>query len=199
MRYRAAGIAPRRCCFKMAIASCDIIFHIRFIWFFAFCVTIEGKNPLYRVKALIRRKEGYCMDDSKIVELYLSRDETAISQTERKYGLKLKRIAYNILNNMASAEECENDTYLEAWNRIPPNEPRSYLFAFLGKITRHLAIDECRKIASQKRQALFCELTQEMEECIPGKNEVEEAVNADALSRSISQFLSGFSETQLNP
>ena len=138
------------------------------------------------------------MDDSKIVELYLSRDETAISQTERKYGLKLKRIAYNILNNMASAEECENDTYLEAWNRIPPNEPRSYLFAFLGKITRHLAIDECRKIASQKRQALFCELTQEMEECIPGKNEVEEAVNADALSRSISQFLSGFSETQCN-
>lgn len=113
--------------------------------------------------------------------------------------MKLKRIAYNILNNMASAEECENDTYLEAWNRIPPNEPRSYLFAFLGKITRHLAIDECRKIASQKRQALFCELTQEMEECIPGKNEVEEAVNADALSRSISQFLSGFSETQLNP
>jgi len=138
------------------------------------------------------------MDDSKIVELYLSRDETAISQTERKYGLKLKRIAYNILNNMASAEECENDTYLEAWNRIPPNEPRSYLFAFLGKITRHLAIDECRKIASQKRQALFCELTQEMEECIPGKNEVEEAVNADALSRSISQCLSGFSETQCN-
>lgn len=138
------------------------------------------------------------MDDSKIVELYLSRDETAISQTERKYGLKLKRIAYNILNNMASAEECENDTYLEAWNRIPPNEPRSYLFAFLGRITRHLAIDECRKIASQKRQALFCELTQEMEECIPGKNDVEEAVNADALSRSISQFLRGFSETQCN-
>lgn len=61
------------------------------------------------------------MDDSKIVELYLSRNESAISQTAQKYGLKLRRIADSILNNMASAEECENDTYLEAWNRIPPN------------------------------------------------------------------------------
>ena len=131
------------------------------------------------------------MDDSKIVELYLSRDETAISQTERKYGLKLKRIAYNILNNMASAEECENDTYLEAWNRIPPNEPRSYLFAFLGKITRHLAIDECRKIASQKRQALFCELTLEMEECIPGKGSVEEEIGMELICEQINVFLEG--------
>ena len=138
------------------------------------------------------------MDDTEIVELYLSRDESAIFQTQRKYGVKLRQIAYNILHSMASAEECENDTYLEAWNRIPPNEPRSYLFAFLGRIVRHLAIDECRKNASQKRHALFCEITSEMEECIPGKNDVEEALSAEALSAAVNCFLSGLSETQCN-
>jgi len=138
------------------------------------------------------------MDDSKIVDLYLSRNESAISQTAQKYGLKLRRIADSILNNMASAEECENDTYLEAWNRIPPNEPRTYLFAFLGKITRHLAIDECRRNASRKRYALYCELTQEMEQCIPGKNDVEEAFAADALAQSINAFLAVCSADRRN-
>ncbi len=138
------------------------------------------------------------MDDSKIVELYLSRDESAISHTAQKYGLKLRQIADSILNNKASAEECENDTYLEAWKLIPPNEPRSYLFAFLGKITRHLAIDECRKHASQKRQALFCELTQEMEECIPGQGNVEGDIEANALSQAINTFLDHCSEEQRN-
>ena len=136
------------------------------------------------------------MDDSKIVELYLSRDESAISQTAQKYGTKLRQIANSILNNMASAEECENDAYLEAWNRIPPNEPRTYFFAFLGKIIRHLAIDECRKKSSQKRQALFCELTAEMEECIPGHADVEKEIEADELSRSINSFLGNCSKEQ---
>lgn len=138
------------------------------------------------------------MDDSKIVELYLSRDESAISHTAQKYGSKLRQIADSILKNKASAEECENDTYLKAWKLIPPNEPRSYLFAFLGKITRHLAIDECRKRTSRKRQALFCELTQEMEECIPGPSDVEGDIEANALSQVISAFLSKRSEEQRN-
>ena len=138
------------------------------------------------------------MDDSKIVELYLSRNESAISQTAQKYGLKLRRIADSILKNVATAEECENDTYLEAWNRIPPNEPRTYLFAFLGKITRHLAIDECRKNASQKRYALYSELTQEMEQCISSKNDVEESFAAEALAQSINAFLETCSEDQRN-
>ena len=136
------------------------------------------------------------MDDPEIVELYLSRDESAIAQTAQKYGPRLRRIADSILKNKASAEECENDTYLEAWRLIPPNEPRSYLFAFLGKITRHLAIDECRKNASQKRNALFCELTREMGECIPGPSNVEGAFEANALSQTINAFLSSCSEEQ---
>ena len=82
---------------------------------------------------------------------------------------------------------------LAAWNLIPPNEPRDYLFPFLGKITRHLAIDVCRRRGSEKRSALFCELTKEMEECLPslGGYEVESAVEAGDLSRMISEFLEG--------
>ncbi len=161
-----------------------------------FRVTVEGNNPLYRVKALKRREEVIHLDDFKIVELYLSRDESAIPHTAQKYGAKLRQIANSILNNMASAEECENETYLEAWNSIPPNEPRTYLFAFLGRITRHLAIDECRKNTSQKRHALFCELTQEMEQCIPGKDDPEEALEASALSQAINTFLKTCTEAQ---
>ena len=138
------------------------------------------------------------MDDSKIVDLYLSRDESAISQTSQKYGLKLRRIANRILNNMESAEECENDTYLETWNRIPPHDPRNYFFAFLGKIARHLAIDECRKKSSKKRYALFCELTKEMEECLPGDNNAEETTDLEALERTINAFLKTCSEEQRN-
>ena len=138
------------------------------------------------------------MEDTNIVDLFLERNESAISETKAKYGSQLQRIANSILKNRLSAEECENDTYLEAWNRIPPNEPRTYLFAFLGKITRHLAIDECRKNTSQKRYALYCELTQEMEQCIPSKNNVEEAFAADELALSINAFLATCSEDQRN-
>lgn len=138
------------------------------------------------------------MEDAKIVDLFLSRDESAISHTAEKYGSKLRQIANHILNDISSAEECENDTYFEAWNRIPPHEPRTYLFAFLGRIARHIAIDVCRRNASQKRQALFCELTAEMEECVSDGNNVENEVEAKELSRTIGVFLDSCSEDQRN-
>lgn len=138
------------------------------------------------------------MDDSIIVDLYLSRDESAISLTAEKYGSKLRTIAYGILSSKSSAEECENETYLEAWNLIPPHEPRTYLFPFLGRIIRHLAIDEYRKAVSQKRDAYVCELTREMEECIPGKKDVAEIVDAKELSQAISQFLENCTYEQRN-
>ena len=109
--------------------------------------------------------------------------------TAQKYGPQLRAIANRILNDPGTADECENDTYLAAWKLIPPNEPRTYLFAFLGKITRHLAIDEYRKKRKDKYPALFCELTKEMEECIPARHDVEAAVMADALSQIISEYL----------
>lgn len=76
------------------------------------------------------------MEDGRIVELYLKKEEQALKESAMKYGRKLRGIAYGILRNSSDAEECENDTYLSAWNSIPPHEPRNYLFTFLGRITR---------------------------------------------------------------
>ena len=137
------------------------------------------------------------MDDSDIVALYLSRDESAISQTAQKYGRRLRSIANQILCSEQESEECENDAYFKAWALIPPNEPRSYLFSFLGSIVRHLAIDRCRRRSSQKRSAVFCELTAEMEECLPSEDSnVENAIEAVELSRVISAFLDRHSREQ---
>ena len=138
------------------------------------------------------------MDDSRIVELYLSRDEAAIAQTSQKYGIRLRRIAQNVLSDKETAEECENDAYLQTWNLIPPNEPRTYLFAFVGKIVRHLAIDRLRHDSRQKRSALYCELTDEMQECIPGSGDVSQEFDAKELSESINSFLESCSAEQRN-
>lgn len=101
------------------------------------------------------------MNDNEIIELYLSRNEEVITQSANKYGARLRHIANNILNDRESAKECENDTYLKAWNMIPPQEPRNYLFAFMGKIIRNLALDRIKNDNRLKRHAIYCELTQE--------------------------------------
>ena len=138
------------------------------------------------------------MDDNAIVELYLSRNEEAIDRTSEKYGVQLRNIANNILNDIETAKECENDAYLETWNLIPPHEPRNYLFAFIGKIIRHISINECIKNRRQKRYALFCELTKEMEECIPSNSNTEKDAELSELSGIINRFLSGCTEEQQN-
>ena len=137
------------------------------------------------------------MDDSEIVELYLSRDESAISRTAAKYGARLRGVAYRILSDFSAVEECENDTYLTAWNQIPPSEPRNYLFAFLGKIIRCLAIDEVRKRNRRKRNVVLCELTKEMTECLPDDLEnPEDVACARELGNLITSFLRNCSEEQ---
>lgn len=99
------------------------------------------------------------LDDSRIVDLYLLRDETAIRQTTDKYGIRLRSLAYGIVEDRQTAEECENDTYMEAWNAIPPHEPRSYLYAFLARITRHISLNCCRNRSRLKRSAFISELS----------------------------------------
>ncbi len=157
-------------------------------------VTIYVKMLLYRLKAMV--KEDSFVDDNEIVELYLSRNEDAINQTAIKYGTKLKEIAYHIVNDRETAKECENDAYFETWERIPLHEPRTYLFAFVGRIVRNIAINVCRKNNRQKRYALFCELTQEMKECLPAKNNIDTEIEAGYISTLIDDFLETCSEEQ---
>ena len=84
------------------------------------------------------------MEEKAIIELYLARREEAITQTQKQYGRRLRRISDGIVDDAQTAEECENDTYLQAWNRIPPSQPYGYLFPFLARIIRHISIDVCR-------------------------------------------------------
>lgn len=134
------------------------------------------------------------MEDAHIVQLYLQRDESAIDATASRYGMRLRNLANSILQDIHMAEECENDTYLAAWNSIPPHEPFTYLFAFLARITRHLALDRCREQSRKKRNVLLVELTREMEQCIPGTGNVEGSVDARMLGVAISKFLREISE-----
>ena len=138
------------------------------------------------------------MDDNRIVELYLLRDETAIKQTSEKYGSRLWSLAYGIVDDRQTAEECENDTYMEAWNAIPPHEPGSYLYAFLARITRHISLNCCRDRSRLKRNAFICELSTEMEQCIPAPDDVECRIDDRALSEAINGFLCTLAEEKRN-
>ena len=129
------------------------------------------------------------MEDDKIVQLYLNRDESAIVQTSEKYGSRLRAISYGITRDSETSEECENDTYLETWNRIPPSEPKDYFYAFLAKITRALSIDRCRERTRIKRDGYIVELTDELETCIPAVNDAADDVEAKLLGEAISRYL----------
>ena len=105
------------------------------------------------------------MDDKQIIDLFFRRDEDAIKVVDEKYGSKLNALAANILQSREDGLECVNDTYMKAWNSIPPARPE-YLFAFLAVSARNIAIDMIRKNNAGKRQAKVVELTKELEECI---------------------------------
>ena len=90
------------------------------------------------------------MDDEGIIRLYWDRDETAITETSKKYGKYCFSIAYSILNDHEDSEECVNDTYTKVWNSIPPKKP-SILSAFIGRIVRNLALDRYKRKTAQKR------------------------------------------------
>lgn len=136
------------------------------------------------------------MEDSLIVELFLQRNESAISESSEKYGSRLRSLALGITEDALTAEECENDTYLEAWKRIPPHEPRKYLYAFLARITRHLALNRIREAKSQKRHAFLTVLSAELEQCLPSGEEPQ--LDQLALKEALNGFLTTLSEEKRN-
>jgi RNA polymerase sigma-70 factor (ECF subfamily) len=129
------------------------------------------------------------MDDSRIIDLYWSRSENAINETAVKYGKYCRTIAYNILSNAEDADESVNDTYLGAWNSMPPHRP-SILATFLGKITRRISINRWREKNTGKRGGGEVPLVlDELVECIPSENDVESRVQADELAKVIDAFI----------
>ena len=127
-------------------------------------------------------------DDAALVELFWQRDEAAIAGTAAKYGLRLRTLANRFLADEPTAEECENDTYLKAWNSIPPHRPVQYFFAFLAKITRQLALDACRARSRFKRAGETEALSDELQQCIPAPDDTPSAVEAAEWGRMLSAF-----------
>ena len=127
------------------------------------------------------------MEDKRIVDLYWARDPQAIEQSQARYGTHCHRIALRILDNRQDAEECVNDTFLRAWNAIPPQKP-ARLGAFLGRITRHLALDRYEQRTADKRGGgQIALLLDELQECLPdGEDVAEEVQLKDLLDRFLS-------------
>lgn len=129
------------------------------------------------------------MEDEAIVDLYWKRDESAIEKTKEKYGRYLMKVAYNVLGNTEDCEECVNDTYLRAWNSIPPKRPKP-LSVYIGKIARQAAIDCYRKRTSAKRGGTEFEASlDELEECLTAGSTPEQEIDTQFLGMVISRYL----------
>lgn len=127
------------------------------------------------------------MEDQAIIELYWARDEQAIRETEQKYGAYCRSIAHGILRSRQDAEECVNDTWLRAWNAIPPQRP-FVLRAFLGKITRNLSLQVWERTRAQKRGGGQLPLVlEELEDCFSDGPEL--LLEAAELSRLLDRFV----------
>lgn len=130
------------------------------------------------------------LSDAEIVALYFARDEQAIRRTADKYGVFCHRLAISVLHNEQDAEECVNDTYLKAWDSIPPTRPSS-LQAFLGRIVKNLSINRYHEIKAQKRNRDFELSLEELAECIPAPDE-----SAETLPALLNEFLTTLDATE---
>lgn len=137
-------------------------------------------------------------EDREIVDLFLKRDELAISYTKNKYGKRLRHLAMEILEDFQLAEECESEVYIKAWESIPPNKPYDYLYAYLVRLNRNIALNICRSMNSQKRSARIEELTVELAEIIPGTDTVESEIEDILLREKLNSFLATLSEDKRN-
>lgn len=138
------------------------------------------------------------MEDNQIIELFWQRDESAITETGRKYGAYCRTIANNILQNNEDAEECVNDTWLKAWNSIPPKKPEN-LRMYLAKITRNLSFNRYNANNAKKRgNGEVALMLDELAECIADGNDIEQAYEEKELKEYIFKFLRTLPERERN-
>ena len=128
------------------------------------------------------------MDDREIIAFFWNRDETAIAACRKKYNALLERISRNILSSSQDSEECVSDTYLKAWETIPPKKPDS-LAAYLGRIARNLSLNRWNQLHAQKRGEGGSILLSELSDCIPAENSVEAEIETARLTQLIDSWL----------
>ena len=127
------------------------------------------------------------MEDTHILDLYFARNEEAIRQTDAVYGRKLYRLADRILQDAMDSEEAGSDTYMKAWETIPPQRP-DFFYAYLAKICRFFALGKLDWKMAAKRRAEVVSLTEEMALCIPDRRK-EAEVTAQEIGRAMNAFL----------
>lgn len=138
------------------------------------------------------------MEDNQIVELYFQRDTEAIKETDRKYGSYCFAIADNILHNREDSEECVNDTWLSAWNAMPPQRPK-VLRMFLAKITRNLSFNRFNARNAEKRGGGEIHLVlDELAECIANESDTENEYMVKELEQCIRLFVRKLPEREGN-
>ncbi len=128
------------------------------------------------------------MEDSRIIDLYFERSEEAITRTAEKYGRLCRSIALRIVGSYEDAQECENDTYVAAWNAMPPTRPH-ILSAFLSRISRNIALNRYEYNKAGKRNSQFDLVLDELEECLASSYSVEDTYIAGEVAGMINAFL----------
>lgn len=128
------------------------------------------------------------LEDEKIIDLYWERSESAITETDKKYRSRCIYVARSVLNDISDAEECLNDTYLTAWNLMPPERPK-FLSSFLFKIVRNLSLNKLRFNNNSKRKKDINFSTEELEECVDGNSSVEDEFDESEVVNAINEFL----------
>ena len=136
----------------------------------------------------------HSLPDEEIINMYWNREERAIAATDEKYGKYLYKIAYNIVHDRLDCEECLNDTYLGAWNKIPPHKPNVFQ-VFLARITRNVAVDKYRRnTATRKIPSEMISSLGELEDCLPCDGDDENAMLIAEISKVLNSFLRKLSE-----
>lgn len=129
------------------------------------------------------------MEDEQIIGLYFERSESAISETDHKYGKPCRRLTYNVTGNHEDSEECVNDTYMKMWNAIPPKRPPD-LPAFIFRIARNIAINLVRRRSTDKRGGGYHGVDyDEIAECLPDRMTVEKQTDDDTAVKAIEKFI----------
>lgn len=132
------------------------------------------------------------MNDKEIIDMFLARNQEAITQTDRSYGKKLHGLAQKIVRSYEDAQECVSDTYLKAWETIPPQKP-AYFFAYLARICRHFSLGRLDWQNAAKRKAEIVSLSEEMALCVPDESR-ERELRGKEIGAAMDRFLAGLSQ-----
>jgi RNA polymerase sigma factor (sigma-70 family) len=128
------------------------------------------------------------VEDSKIIDLFFERSEQAIVELSIKYGKVCMKVSMNILNDLQDAEECVNDSYLGAWNTIPPERPNP-LLSYICRLVRNISINRYKHKNAAKRNSAYDMCIDELENCLFSPGSIDDSIEEQTLSSYLDEFI----------